>query len=176
MIRIRLGQSWAPRSFVERCARIEAEPRLTRVSGRQQRGAQVGVSLTAEWGEPYLGLRTMMFVLTVGTKQRLGGERRWWVCPDCGRRCRVLLSPEPRLAFTCRKCLRAVYLTDYPSRSRVHRLRQFLGLARGGPFDLWDEADRLLAPRKRGVRRGRRVRERGLRATQRALDELNAGL
>lgn len=43
-----------------------------------------------------------------------GGLRRWWLCPDCGRRCRDLLVGNDRVA--CRKCQGAEYRsqTEWP--------------------------------------------------------------
>lgn len=42
------------------------------------------------------------------TTPRYGGERRWWLCPRCGRRCAVLYG-GPR--FWCRLCHNLTYKT-----------------------------------------------------------------
>lgn len=46
------------------------------------------------------------------TDQRLGGKRRWFVCPGCSRRCRVLYGDQ---AFLCRECVSANYPSQYAS-------------------------------------------------------------
>ena len=46
------------------------------------------------------------------TAQPLGGHRRWFLCPHCHTRCRVLyLSAD----LACRKCWRMVYDCQYES-------------------------------------------------------------
>jgi len=47
----------------------------------------------------------------VETQQRLGGHRRWFGCPGCGRRCRILYGGILHGAgrFRCRHCHRLCY-------------------------------------------------------------------
>jgi hypothetical protein len=103
----------------------------------------------------------------VPSRQRLGGERWYWVCAGCGRRCGVLLTVAPDRPFACRRCWRAVYMSDYPRQQAIRALRQLLGVESGGPMDQFARLDYLMAPRRKGVRRGRRVRRRALRLYQR---------
>lgn len=49
-------------------------------------------------------------ILLTTTAQHFGGERRWFVCPTCERRCRVLLGGN---SFECRSCRRATYECQY---------------------------------------------------------------
>ena len=60
----------------------------------------------------------------------------------------------------CWRCWRAVYSTAYRSRGAIATARRWLGLAPGGPYERLAEIDRLTARRRRGVRRGRRLRQR----------------
>jgi hypothetical protein len=45
------------------------------------------------------------------TSQRLGGYRRWLVCPGCRRRCAELFLPAVG-ALQCRRCLGLAYLSQ----------------------------------------------------------------
>jgi hypothetical protein len=63
------------------------------------------------------------------TPCHLGGERPWFACPECGRRC-ALLYLNPHLA--CRACHQLVYAcqreTDYARLiRRTNKLRRRLG-------------------------------------------------
>jgi hypothetical protein len=100
------------------------------------------------------------------TRQPLGGVRRWWRCPVCGRRCRILVATDHRGLIGCRLCLGARYAADYPARDRRRRfVALFHALLAGGLDPEYDvELDGLLGPRRRGVRRGRRIRQRVIRA------------
>jgi hypothetical protein len=149
------------RPFVEQCARIVARPGLIR-AGVDQAPEWPGVTLFGRWlGDS--GEQFTVNIEVIPTPQRLGGQRWWWQCPSCARRCGVLLSPRPDAPFACRLCWRATYLSDYPGRLCSLELRRLLGLASGGPFDPCPELERLTARRRRGVRRGRRVLVRAIR-------------
>jgi hypothetical protein len=66
---------------------IEARPRTVRV-----RGHAVGL----DW-----------------TPCPFGGERAWFLCPKCRRRCRVLHRPAKSSdPWSCRRCLRLAYATQ----------------------------------------------------------------
>lgn len=64
------------------------------------------------WGEfPELRLRwpgdedqSTERVFLEFTKQPKGGERVWFSCPCCGRRCALLRLRAPYLGFSCAKC------------------------------------------------------------------------
>lgn len=46
---------------------------------------------------------------------RFGGERTWFLCPDCGRMCAVLFGLSRRGNFSCRVCQRLVYASEAES-------------------------------------------------------------
>lgn len=61
--------------------------------------------------------------------QHLGGMRRWFVCPSCGKRCGVLYGGTH---FRCRKCLNLAYSSQnespmYRALSQAQKIRQRLG-------------------------------------------------
>lgn len=43
------------------------------------------------------------------TRPHFGGERRWFVCPRCRRRCGVLYQPAEGDGWACRRCHRLAY-------------------------------------------------------------------
>ena len=51
----------------------------------------------------------MVELRVTASRQPLGGVRRWWRCPVCHRRCRLLLAADPRAPIGCRRCLQARY-------------------------------------------------------------------
>lgn len=62
------------------------------------------------------------------TKAGFGGKRRWFICPRCERRCRVLYGDR---RFYCRICRCAVYQSQYDPlfhacHARVRRIRNRL--------------------------------------------------
>ncbi len=148
--------------------RFDATERLAK-----SRGGPVGDGLLAwpvtvtwtEYGQPRV--RRLLLPVTT-TPQPLGGVRRWWQCPNCGRRCGVLLAASAEAPIGCRRCLGAVYLTDYPGRRRDRQLTALLGNFLADESLTLDarrdrELDALLGKRRRGIRRGRRVLRRALR-------------
>ena len=154
--------------FVEDCTRVDATLLLAKVRGGPPDDELSTFPLTFTWTE-YGEQRTRSIVLpVVSTAQPLGGARRWWRCPICSRRCRVLLIASGDAPVACRRCLGAVYSADYPDR---HHLRLISALLRGvlgdrsipGIEQRKRETDILLAKRRRGVRRGRRLVVRALR-------------
>jgi len=72
------------------------------------------------------------------TPMHLGGRRRWFVCPSCGRRCRVIYGGA---RFRCRRCHGLTYESQY---ERAHgrallqaqKIRQRLGgsMSMADPF------------------------------------------
>lgn len=69
-------------------------------------------------------------VSVVTTPCHFGGVRYWWLCPQCGRRCRILYGGA---VFVCRSCSGAYYETQASKdiAVRIHnelrRLRAKLG-------------------------------------------------
>src|SRR5436190_11105285 len=118
------------------------------------------VSVTSEWPD---GRQTFNQLDVVPTRQRLGGSRWWWRCLKCSRRCGVLLSPRSDLPFKCRRCWRALYKSDYRPRSKYDVLFELLGVKPDSLKEREGQFDFLNAPRRKGVRRGRRVRLRAVR-------------
>ncbi len=62
----------------------------------------------------------------------LFGKRAWFVCPDCGRRCRFLYEIENR--WTCRVCQVLVYRSQWRSKwyRFVQKERDLLEAVRNG--------------------------------------------
>jgi len=46
-----------------------------------------------------------------------GGVRRWFLCPACQRRCRILYQPPGEMVFACRLCHRLTYHTQQVGRT-----------------------------------------------------------
>ena len=64
------------------------------------------------------------------THCNLGGQRPWFLCPDCGRRCAIVYSVQGW--FTCRLCARLNYESQRTmiregARNRLRAIRQRLG-------------------------------------------------
>ena len=73
----------------------------------------------------------------VYTDQHLGGRRRWFVCPDCGRRCLLLYQRVERLA--CRACHDLAYASECESREdRLRRRARTIRRRLGGSANLLD--------------------------------------
>lgn len=75
------------------------------------------------------------------TEQHFGGQRPWFVCPSCDRRCAVLYAGEE---FRCRSCLYLTYRSqsdDAHARclSKARKLRQRLGGSANTPLQLLDK-------------------------------------
>lgn len=149
------------RPFRDDCAAIPAKP----VWMPKNSWTLESVALTVAWPD---GQQQSVSLTAVSTVQRLGGERWWWICPRCLRRCGVLLSPAVGEEFACRRCLRAVYVSDYPTRRRLRELGLFLRGEPGSPQDLLTRSYELDRPRRRGIRRGRRVQWRAIELMRRA--------
>ena len=170
--RRRRGRPFGPAPlFIGDCLLLDATAMLSRSRGAKFLADPVGrgdlsSQWTLQWSEgQHIQRRTLALPVTT-TVQPFGGVRCWWRCPVCRRRCRLLVATAMDAPVGCRVCLQARYATDYPTR---HRRRQFVALFHSmaaGVFDLEAERelDSLLARRRRGVRRGRRVFLRAIRA------------
>jgi hypothetical protein len=160
MIRKKRGRPKStPPLFIEDCRQIRAAD-LARARGGS------GDAVVCFTPEPFGTVRVS------ATSQPFGGGRAWLRCPTCGRRCGTLLLP-PKGRTGCRVCLRARYLDDYPAHARWRHFLELLGtfINESEQSTTTTELSRLLAPRQRGIRRGRRVLVRGLRLWRRALLE-----
>jgi len=58
-------------------------------------------------------------VATSTTQLHFGGTRRWFVCPRCDRRVRVVLLPRGRRELGCRACFGLSYLSRQRHDKRV---------------------------------------------------------
>jgi hypothetical protein len=63
------------------------------------------------------------------TGQHLGGDRRWFRCPGCGRRCAILYGG---VRFRCRRCYRLAYQSQneapmWRGLAQAQKLRQRFG-------------------------------------------------
>ncbi len=115
----------------------EIGPRLLTWSRNGERVASVGVeyrrsAIVLDYrvrnrGEDWRPIREEISLAR--TAQKFGGERLWFICRSCRRRCRVIYGGD---YFRCRKCYRATYPSqyeDYPNRliSRAQDVRMKLG-------------------------------------------------
>jgi hypothetical protein len=63
------------------------------------------------------------------TATRFSGQRHWFKCLSCGRRCRIIYGGS---YFRCRRCYRLKYASQYEppfgrAASRAHKIRERLG-------------------------------------------------
>lgn len=58
-------------------------------------------------------------VRVTSTPCNLGGVRYWWLCPSCGRRCRVLYGSK---YFVCRKCNPGAYYETQKNKDLLTRI------------------------------------------------------
>ena len=68
-------------------------------------------------------------VLFNNTRMNFGGQRRWFLCPRCNRRCLILYGGS---RFYCRKCYRLSYETQSEApwqrqMTRAQKIRKRLG-------------------------------------------------
>jgi hypothetical protein len=167
--------------FLADCVRIDAIPLLARSRGSRYADSEASrLDSSAQWLLRWTAdgreQRRMVTLAVTVTAQPLGGVRHWWKCSLCGRRCRVLIAIEPTTTIGCRLCLQARYAGDYPARDRRRRFVALVHALGRGEFDVDsdEELDVLLARRRRGVRRGRRVLLRAARALGRLQARYNA--
>lgn len=94
------------------------------------------------------------------TTPELGGVRRWFLCPLCRRRCRILYLPRPTEALGCRRCHDLRYESQRLNRYwRLNRRLDRLWERLGGTEETL--GGRYWPPRPKGRRRAtqRRLRE-----------------
>lgn len=81
---------------------------------------------------------------TTWTDTNFGGQRQWFLCPNCGRRCAIIYCPDYDPRWGCRPCLKGRYACEPLSTHdrRLHaafKVRRRLGQTKGGivaPFPL----------------------------------------
>lgn len=83
------------------------------------------ITLTAHagWGD------VKQSILLTETPCHFGGHRKWFLCPDCDRRCGILYLTEH---FACRTCSDLTYASQYESprermRRRLLKIRKLIG-------------------------------------------------
>src|SRR5262245_40164878 len=84
--------------------------------------------------------RTVSLRVT-SARQRLGGVRRWWRCPICLRRCRVLIAIRHEAPIGCRLCHHVRYVTDYPRRDCRRRFVALVHALDSGGLDTEHERE-----------------------------------
>ena len=140
------------RPLVELCTRYRVT--AAHVAAARPNGAEDSRTLNVH----LIGISRPVALRLASTKQRIG-RRWWWLCPYCGRRCAVLLREHRSQDLACRRCLGAAYFRDNPSMRPYVASAQLFGWV-PGPFDHWQQIAFLVERRRRGVRRGRRLRQR----------------
>ena len=109
----------------------------------------------------------------VYTDQHLGGRRRWFACPDCGRRCLLLYRRVGRLA--CRTCHDLTWTCQRESPAdRLRRRARSIRRRLGGSINLLEP----FPNRPKGMHRSTyaRWRRKGLTAEQAILDAMEESL
>lgn len=107
------------------------------------------------------GVRQRYDLPIAWTACHLGGNRPWWLCPRCGRRCAILYGGA---VFVCRKCAALHYPTQHSSNMgkailRAETIRSRLGWqpgianpGNGKPKGMhWKTFTRLLAQHERNA-------------------------
>ena len=92
------------------------------------------------------------------TAQPFGGERVWFACPGCGRRCAVLYGAR---RFRCRLCIGVSYGSQHEA-AHERLLRRVQGLRARLGGELYASLDLPFPPRPKRMRRAtyRRLRAR----------------
>ena len=73
------------------------------------------------------------------TTPRYGGQRYWWLCPACGRRCAYLYGGK---IFACRRCHNLTYASAQsgdPRQERVERRLKAIHRRLGGDGGIFDQ-------------------------------------
>jgi hypothetical protein len=84
-------------------------------------------------------------VLLLATVQRLGGQRQWFACPNCGTRCRILYAGGS--LFQCRKC----HQLRYASTAETTSGRAVRGMLKIVKLLDPEECCNTLPPRPKGM-------------------------
>jgi hypothetical protein len=119
--------------FLADCVRLDATTLLAKSRGARfdhtlAPARELSLRWTLQWIEGERPQSRTVVLTVTASAQHLGGVRCWWRCPECGRRCRVLLAVAADEPLGCRVCQRARYSADYAAR---HRRRRFVALVHG---------------------------------------------
>ena len=76
-------------------------------------------------------------VETTWTETNFGGQRQWFLCPSCKRRCAIIYRDGAGPHWGCRVCLKGHYLSEAmsPQDRRLYaafKVRERLGQKKGG--------------------------------------------
>jgi len=146
--------------FAHQCIRLVAAEHLSKARGTDVPGTGTcrRVQIPLAWSVGKVQRRRILQLLIESTPQPYGGHRWWWVCPNCQQRRGVLFLPQPDGELACRTCWPIRYLAAYPRHRGWETVASFMD----GRLASCAQNDPLLAPRRRGVRRGRHVLRRAL--------------
>ena len=109
----------------------------------------------------------------VYTDQHLGGRRRWFACPACGHRCKLLYQRVGHLA--CRTCHDLAYASQRESQEdRLRRRARAIRLRLGGSANLLEP----FPERPKGMHSDTysRWRRKGMNAEHAILDAMQEAL
>ncbi len=107
------------------CIRIAASPDLVRPGYYEGDQLWTAIRLTPP------GMQFDLKIRLVTTHQHLGGERRWFVCPRCGRGVGCLYAAWINEPFWCRRCHGLLYDSQFVRRDdNIRLINAFLGLER----------------------------------------------
>jgi hypothetical protein len=107
-VRVRRMSPGTPSTrFADRCRVVRSHQ--VRLDGIRpevlERGAVAGTLTLADTS------RMPIAILT--THSHVGGFKRWFGCPQCGRRVGCLYRPTLERGYACRHCWRLKYLSQY---------------------------------------------------------------
>lgn len=106
-------------------------------------GDHITITVYGGWGN------TIQGVALTETPCNYGGTRKWFVCPECARRCGVFYIQE---MIACRKCHDLTYSSQYEhAQDRMLRKLKQIRRATGSDDDIWGPFG--LPPRGMSVKR-----------------------
>jgi hypothetical protein len=105
---------------------------------------RLSYTITRGWPEKKVNIDYYIFLDT--TPCYYGGQRWWFLCPNCNRRCRILYYPAQADYFACRICYNLTYRSQQVGRTIASTFDAFGKV----PF-LIAELRRIRSPRKRAI-------------------------
>ena len=119
------ARSAGRRLRTSQCIRVPASPELVRPGYNVDDQLWTAIRLTLP-GEQF-DLKVQLLT----TRQALAGERRWFACPNCGRRVGCLYAPWINEPFWCRRCHGLLYDSQFAGRDdNIRFINAFLRLER----------------------------------------------
>lgn len=125
-------------------------------AGQWAGGASIGIEaqpdrVRLEYGRPSESEPTQCTVWLERLPCRFGGERTYFLCPGCGRRCERIYGLDQAGRFSCRVCLRLAYASESESPEdrtwrRERKLERRLTEEGGKPKGMrWSTYQRIVA-------------------------------